>query len=100
MPEFNIEAVCLRHKKSGMWACFEYADSHKITLVADLDPICCIFRDESILDHIHHGWEVLGDKNAMLCDFEPIEVLLRLSMRRHDTEPNKIVQLVDVVVFD
>lgn len=83
MKTYNVGALAYRHKESGCWACFEYRDSiHAVSLLREFDPLCCIVRDETVLDNSYYDWFYRKNGPIDPNEFEPVELTITYSIEQ------------------
>lgn len=92
-----VGALAFKHKKTGKWVCFEYSDTiHKVSLVKDFDPVCCIVRDDKVLDNSYYDWFYHKPHKLNPEDFYPVELTITYTLNNKGDPSGD----VDVEVFD
>lgn len=77
MKNHTITALAYKHRESGTWLCFEYRnDIHVVSLVKEFDPLCCIVRDEDVLNNSFYDWHYRKMTKLKLDELIPIEVTI------------------------
>lgn len=77
MKQCSLKALAYKHKTSGSWLCFEYRnDVHVVSLMKEFDPLCCIVRDEDVLNNSFYDWHYRKMTKLQLDELIPIEVTI------------------------
>lgn len=77
MKTCHLNALAYKQKTTGLWLCFEYRnDTYVVSLMKDFDPLCCIVRDETILNNSFYDWHYHKATKLNEDDLIPVEVFI------------------------